>query len=317
MTRMTVRTAPAGLSPEALAIGALILGAATIGFAPILVRLTETGPAAAGFWRLLFALPALALMHLAVPRLERSRTTRYGLAGLAGLLFAGDLAFWHYGVTLTSVANATVLSNLSPIVVAIGAWMLFGDRPRPIFLAGVAVAIVGASGMALFADHAARPSSLEGDAYSVATAVWYGLYLMCVTSGRRGMPAATIMLYSSAVGAPVLLLVAWALGEQIVPASSAGWLACIGLGVVHVAGQGAIAWALGRLKVSLAAVVILVQPVVAAAAGALLFNESLTLWQLIFAAVALGGIYWARVEYSRSQATQATRPPAIAEVPVP
>ena len=45
--------------PRWQAIAVLLFGACVIGLSPILVRLTETGPAAAGFWRLAFALPLL------------------------------------------------------------------------------------------------------------------------------------------------------------------------------------------------------------------------------------------------------------------
>ena len=40
----------------------LVAGACIIGLAPILVRLADAGPAAVGFWRMLFALPLLALL---------------------------------------------------------------------------------------------------------------------------------------------------------------------------------------------------------------------------------------------------------------
>ncbi len=44
------------------ALAMLLMGACVIGVGPVLVRLSETGPAAAGFWRLLFALPLLAVI---------------------------------------------------------------------------------------------------------------------------------------------------------------------------------------------------------------------------------------------------------------
>ena len=46
-------------SARAFALIVLLIAACVLGLAPILVRLTETGPAAAGFWRFLFALPLL------------------------------------------------------------------------------------------------------------------------------------------------------------------------------------------------------------------------------------------------------------------
>ena len=51
--------APAA-SSRAVPLIVLLIAASVLGLAPILVRLTETGPAAAGFWRFVFAIPLLA-----------------------------------------------------------------------------------------------------------------------------------------------------------------------------------------------------------------------------------------------------------------
>jgi drug/metabolite transporter (DMT)-like permease len=295
MSFSTLEPAPASSTGDAVPLVVLLLGAVTIGFAPILVRLTETGPAAGGFWRLVFAVPLLLALHLMVRRQNADTDNRGAKLGLlAGLLFAGDLACWHYGIAMTSVANATVLANLSPIVVAVMAWLLLSERPRPLFAVGVLIGVSGACGMALFADHAGRPESLAGDALSAATAFWYGLYMLAVNSARRSVTAATVMYWSTLSGIPVMLAVALLMGESVMPASSSGRLACIGLGLVHVAGQGAIAWALGRLRATLASIVILVQPVVAAIAGAWLFDERLTTLQILSGALALAGVVIAR-----------------------
>ena len=93
------------------ALAALVLGACVIGLAPILARLTGTGPAAAGFWRLLFAGPLLLLPALGRPGvLVAGRAWLWGLG--AGVLFALDLGSWHYGVFMTSVANASTKARL-------------------------------------------------------------------------------------------------------------------------------------------------------------------------------------------------------------
>ena len=51
-----------------LALAALVFGALVIATTPILVRLAACGPAAAGFWRLGFATPLLALMAVGAPK---------------------------------------------------------------------------------------------------------------------------------------------------------------------------------------------------------------------------------------------------------
>ena len=68
---------------------------------------------------------------------------------LAGLAFAGDLACWHYGIHYTSVTNATVLSNGTPILVTAAAWLFLKERPRRVFVIGMSLAIAGAVVMAL------------------------------------------------------------------------------------------------------------------------------------------------------------------------
>lgn len=273
---------------RALPFVALIVGACAIGFAPIFVRMTETGPAAAGFWRLFLALPVLALMAL---RDGQGATTPPGrMMLLAGLFFALDLSFWHYGVKLTSVANATVLTNLSPVVVTAVAWFLFRERPQRIFIAGLAIALAGAGLMALAADAGQAINAPLGDALSVATALWYAFYFIAMRSARQQAGASRAMFWSTLASTPILLAVAFAFGEQIIPGSGAGWAACVGLAIVHVAGQGSIAWALGRLPASIASVVVLAQPVVAAVVGWILFGETLTPLQVLGGVLTLAGV---------------------------
>jgi drug/metabolite transporter (DMT)-like permease len=274
-----------------LAIAALVFGALVIGTTPILVRLAECGPAAAGFWRLAFATPLLA-----------AATLRPGAGGagapslamvLAGIAFALDLGCWHYGIRYTSVANATVLPNLTPVVVTIAGWLVLRERPRPVFLLGMAAAIGGAVLMAEAAPAAAAAAGAPphlGDALSASTAVWYALYFLAVRSARQTHSTLRVMLWSCLVGAPPLLITAIILREPVLPATLAGWAAVAGLGLAHVFGQGSIAWALGRLPASTASVTVLVQPVAAAVLGYMIFSETLTPLQGAGGALALAGV---------------------------
>ena len=270
----------------------LLGGACVIGLAPILVRLAEAGPASIGFWRLMFSLPLLATL---ARRSAHGVGRPFRLALLAGLAFALDLGFWHYGIANTSVGKATVLTNLTPVVVTAVAWIFLKQRPSRLFLLAVALAVAGAGIMAVAKGSGSiGPNPPLGDALSLATAVWYALYFLAVGAARRRESATRIMFWSSLTGAPLLLAAALLLGEPIVPITAAGWTACVCLGVVHVAGQGSIAWALGRLPPATASVTVLVQPVVAAVLGWLLFKELFSGWQTVGAVVALTGVVLAQ-----------------------
>jgi len=123
------------------ALAVLVVGVAIIGLAPILVRLSDAGPSAIGFWRVVFATPLLALIAV---RSEGALGTPSKFALLAGAAFACDLGFWHYSLHFTSVANATVLTNLTPVVVTAAAWIFLKQRPAKLFVGAVALAVAGA-----------------------------------------------------------------------------------------------------------------------------------------------------------------------------
>jgi drug/metabolite transporter (DMT)-like permease len=145
------------------------------------------------------------------------------------------------------------------------------------------------------------PAPHIGDILSASTAIWYALYFIAVRAARLARPTLSVMLWSCLVGAPLLLVAAFALREQILPATALGWAAAVGLGFAHVFGQGSIAWALGRLPASTASVTVLVQPVIAAVIAYFLFGETLTPLQAAGAAVALAGIVIAQQAPARRQ----------------
>ena len=295
------------ISPRLTAVLPLIVlvcSAVVLSLAPILVRLTETGPAAAGLWRFIFALPLLFLLTHRPGGEGVGRPSKW--MALAGLFFFLDLSFWHYGIVMTSVANATVLCNLTPVVVTLFAWIVLKERPRAVFLLALAFAMIGAFAMAAGADGGQGTDPLLGVLFSLSVALWYAGYFLAVKAARNTAGAARVMLWSTAIPIPLMLAACLALGESVIPATAAGWAACVGLGVMHVAGQGGVAWALGRVSAAMTAVVILIQPVVAAILGWLVFGETMTAIQIGGGALVLSAVLLA-------QWSARGRPPAALE----
>ncbi len=274
---------------------ALVGGAIAIGFAPIFVRWSEVGPNATAFWRLLLALPLLWLLcrrTAGAPIPKRDR----GLLALAGFFFAMDLCFWHASIGLTSVANATLLANLTPIPVVLFSWLVLRRPPTLRFSIGTALALAGAAGLALGSGSAsglagAGGSALLGDLYGVITAIAYAGYLLSVERARATARGLQVMLASTGVAMLVTGAVTLGSGEAFWPSSGTGWAVLAGLAVVvHTVGQGGIVWAVGQLPASLSSVVILIQPVVAAALGWLWLGEALGPLDALCGALVLGGV---------------------------
>jgi drug/metabolite transporter (DMT)-like permease len=280
-------------APGVAAVAAVVSGAIGIGFAPVLVRLSSVGPVATAFWRIAIALAVLApvrfLRRPAPPVAGRERGVASTLA-FAGIFFAADLSLWHWALLRTSVANATVLSNLAPVFVAFAGWLLFRGRVSGVLLIGLAVAMPGA--MLLVRGNAMlSPTSLAGDGLAVLSAVSYAGYLLTVKHGRRRVSALEVLVGSGIVSAPLLLVVAVLAGERIVPDDARGWLVVVALGVVcHVGGQGLIAHGMDRLTAAFSSLVLLVQPLFAALLGWVVLGETLTLLQGLGGALVVLGV---------------------------
>ncbi len=278
-----------------LALLALLGGATGIGFAPILVRLTDTGPSATAFFRVLMALPLLwlwaAVDRRCSPAARRPVSGR-DFAGLAasGLLFAADLSIWHWSLRFTTVANSTLLTNLAPLFVTFGGWLYFREGVTRQFLTGMVLAIAGA---ALLAGSSARLTSehLWGDFLALLAAVFYGGYLLTVKLLRNRFTTPTIMAWSGLVSGPAFGVIGWALGDVFWPSQMQGWMALVALALVcHVGGQTLIAYGFGHLPAGFSSVSLLWQPVVAAAMAWVLLHERLTWTQGLGGIVVLAGI---------------------------
>ena len=276
------------------AIFALLAGASCIALSPIWVRVADVGPTVSAFWRVALAVPLLwGLVFLSSPGFKAARKQNLLLLA-AGLAFAGDLAFWHWSIQFTSVANSTLLANLASIFVTLAAWLLWRQRPSATFLAGLAAALVGVA-LLVRASLGFSPRALLGDALGVITAMFYAWYLLSVKGVRdRGIATVQLMAVTTTITALTLLPVALVSGETLLPASEAGWLKLLGLAwVSHSAGQGLIAYALAHLPAAFSAVGLLFQPVMAAIFAWQLLAEPLAPLQMIGGAIVLIGIYLA------------------------
>lgn len=286
-------------SRAGLGVPGLLLGAVLIGFAAIVVRLVEVGPTAAAFWRLAFALPVLAAARAMRPyagAVTPADRRAIGLMLAAGVAFALDLALWHRSIHLTSVANATLMSNLSPVFIALTLHFGFRDRHPPRFWIGLVVALAGAAALVADSFTISRATAI-GDLLAIGTAFFYAIYQLLVSHSRQaGQTAVDVMWWAALAGLPVLLAITLASGERWLPTTprDLALLAALGL-VVHLGGQGLIAWAQAHVTASFASVTLLVQPVAAAVFAWALLDERFGRTQAVGGALILAGIVTCRL----------------------
>ncbi len=218
---MTAKSFPA------TAFFSLLLGGVAIGFAGILMRLSDVNPLASAFWRMALAAPLLWIWAFAAQAQDRADGKRTGIAKavvLAGLFFASDIGIWHLSLSYTTVANATLLSNLAPIFVALWIWIIHKTSFARIFIFGMFIALIGAS-MLVGPNAVVGSFRLLGDGLGLSTAVFYAAYQLVVKDARSQYSTMRLMAWSTTITALVLLPFALAMpGAFFLPPCMGGCL---------------------------------------------------------------------------------------------
>jgi drug/metabolite transporter (DMT)-like permease len=253
---------------------ALFGGNVALAIGPWFVRVADTGPVAAGFWRLFLALPFLVVLAKANgQRLTGMGAKTLALVALGAVTFALDLASWHIGIEMTRIGNATLFGNAGSIVLLFWGFLVARTLPGRLEWLAIVFALAGAAilmGRSLEISH----ETLVGDLFSVAAGLLYAVYLLTLQNARGSFGSWSLLVWVSLFGAPVLLAIALALGEPVWPQA---WGPIVGLFVLsQLVGQGLMVFALRYFPPLVVGLALLTQPAVASIYGWLAFGEVLS-----------------------------------------
>jgi drug/metabolite transporter (DMT)-like permease len=274
MGRMTdMQQQPAANLPAPLRYGlaALILGNLFMAFGPMLVRMADTGPVAAAFWRVALAAPLLLV--IAARMGEPVRRAPKGLMilfAVSGALFAADLASWHLGILQTKLANANLLGNSTSFLLPL--WVFIAARQWPTRLQGIALALAAiGAGLLMGRSYELSPENLVGDLLCLVAGAFYTAYLLLMSRARTTMGPWPVLAWSTIMSPFPLLLIALGLGEQIWPTN---WtpLLLLSLGS-QILGQALMIYVIGRVSALLFGLTLLLQPMVGIVIGMFNFGE--------------------------------------------
>ncbi|MAF29107.1 MAG: EamA family transporter [Croceicoccus sp.] len=282
---------------------AMLLAAnGVLALGPWLVRLADTGPVAAGFWRLTLAFPLVALLAWKEPA-GRPALGRSGFLMVigAGVFFALDLAAWHLGIERTRLGNATLFGNAGSVILI--AWGLVAARqmPRVAEIGAICAALVGAF---LLMDGSLQISheNLVGDLFSLLAGLFYAFYLLMLRSVRARLGPWGMLAMVTAAGAPVALFVAVVLGETVWPSN---WTPLLVLAFSsQIVGQGLLIRSLSWFSPVVIGLALLTQPAISALTGFLAFGEMLSLQDLTGMALMGAALALARAAEPRARAAK-------------
>lgn len=272
---------------------AAVLGALAIAFSGIFYRWSGVSPSTGVLFRCLYGLPILLLVAGTEWRQLGPMSRRaMGLSALAGILFTVDLLTFHYAVNVIGAGLGTVMGNLQVVLVALAAWLLWGERPRREVLAALPIMILGVvliSGIVGSGAYGRNPEA--GVEIGLLTATAYAGYLLVIRrASPDGRPAGPVAIATAVTALGALLFGLLAGDLDLVPAFPAhAYL--IALGVLSQSiGYLVIQASLPRLPAVITSVLLLVQPVTTVLLGAVLLAELPSGFQLAGVVLVVAGI---------------------------
>lgn len=213
------------------------------------------------------------------------------IAIVAGLMLAIDMAMWATGIMASNAAMPTLVGNLSPLWVGIGAVIIFKERQTKGFWLGLFVALAGVTFLML-RDFYVPSGIFEGLVLGLFAGMFYAGFMLLTQKGRGVLDTISYLFISTVATALFLGLFVLVMHIPFSGYSTQVWIIFIIKGVGLQAGAWfLINFAQGHLPASLVSPTLLSQPVVAGILAYFVLGEMLGIWHIVGGIVVVVGIY--------------------------
>jgi len=268
----------------------LFFGVLCISWSAILVKLADVSGFGSAFYRMFFGTIGIVPVWL---YFKKPITSVRGVkvAIICGVLFACDIALWNTSIMLSKASISTLLANLAPVWVGIGALFFMKEKPTRIFWIGTAIAISGVT-VIIGVSQVLEAHLNLGNALAIFASMFYGAYLLTVRKGRVTLDTFSFTAISMISSTIVLGIICLSSSTPLWGFSNDSRLALIALGLIpQLFGWLAINQALGHIKPTIASVSLLSQSVFTAIFSIPVLGEMLTVQEIAGVVIVLTGIY--------------------------
>jgi drug/metabolite transporter (DMT)-like permease len=278
---------------------ALVIGLLSVATAAIFIRLAQgeqipSLSVAAGrlvIASLLLTAPALSQHR---PQLKSLTTNELRLIVLSGVFLAIHFASWISSLEYTSVTNSVVLVTTSPLWVALLSPMVLNERLSKWVIAGLLLALLGGTVVALGGDAGeapTRPEPLLGNGLAIIGAMAAAGYLMIGRQLRQRLHVITYIWTVYSVTAIFLVLALLITGGTLFGFSASGylWIAMLGI-VPQLMGHSSFNYALAFFPAVYVSIVTLAEPIGSSVLAMIFLNEYPGVLSIVGSGLILGGI---------------------------
>ena len=256
-----------------------------------------------------FGLAAAVLLVAARPRMRAACTPAVLAWGAMG--YGGSVVVQNAGIARTSVSHAALLIGAAPVLVAIIAARWQHSVARPVAWAGYAVSLAG---VGLVAGGGGGGATVSGDGLVMASLLLSATFTVAQTRLLHGRdPVAVTAVQFLAAAAAVLPVAVTAEGRPAVSGSPGALLATAGLAIGGTLLPFTLfAYGQSRVSAEVAGTFLNLEPLVGAAAGAVIFGDPAGPAQIAGGAAILAGITLGSAPLLTGRRRETRSPPAPA-----
>jgi len=266
-------------------LGAGLVAVTAWGLGGVIVKQMGMPGLSIGVYR--FLLYGVALGAILTARRSGNILTVMKATAGGGIALAIDIAFFFSAVKLTSIANATVIGALQPLIVAAISYRLFGERvTRRDAMLGL-VALTGAI-VVVVAGSGEEQNSIAGDLLAVGALFAWSSYFVYSKRSAGKITTNEFTLGTSLWAGLVNIPIALAFGQSLAPPIPVDWLWLLALTFgAGFLGHSMMNWSIQKIPLWLASTMTLLVPVVATIAAWLFLDEPVNGIQTIAMGVTL------------------------------
>ncbi|WP_066223286.1 DMT family transporter [Formosa haliotis] len=269
---------------------ALIVGILCISIFPVLVRLSLTPGLISAFYRMAIASAVILPYVLITKQFKMPSTKIFMLASLCGVVFGLDVGVWNIAIQESSATQATLLTNLSPVWVGIGAFLFLKDKPLRNFWIGTVIALFGMVMLVGFNFFINLDFNLAFF-FAILSGMLYAVYMLTskfVLEETDVLTFMTISVVSSAIALGILSAI---MKEPFSGFSNMGWFVLVIQGLVcQLLAWLLISYATKHMRATRVSVSLLGQAILASILAWIFLNETITLQMMIGGLILLFGI---------------------------
>ncbi|WKB82367.1 DMT family transporter [Cellulophaga lytica] len=269
---------------------ALALGVLCISIFPILVKLNLTPGVISAFYRMAVATVCIVPYVLLTKQFKITAKKPFYLAMLCGVIFGLDVAVWNIAIQESTATQATLLTNLSPVWVGVGAFFFLKDKPTNNFWFGTVIAIVGMVMLVGFKTFVALDFNLAF-CFAILSGMLYAVYMLLSKDILNKINVLTFMTTSLVASTFFLGVLSYIINEPFTGFSNAGWLVLIIQGLVcQLLAWLLISYATKHMRATRVSVSLLGQAILASFLAWLFLDEAISTQMVVGGLVLLFGI---------------------------